>query len=38
MRLEVDCSQGAPRLEHHHWLSALLAVLPHVQLQPTGIL
>ena len=33
MRLEVDRAQGAPRLQHHHRLRALLAVLPHIHLR-----
>ena len=33
MRLEVHSAQRAPRLEHHHGLHTLLAVLPHVKLQ-----
>ena len=33
MRLEVHSPQRTPRLEHHHGLHALLAVLPHVKLR-----
>ncbi len=33
MGLEMHRTQRAPRLEHHHRLHTLLAVLPHVELQ-----